>query len=204
MLKKISVTLLGMLIIYTGASFAMKASIGICPVDAAIASFAALTGMKIGSFSMLFHGSFFLGQIVLERRAFKKTEFLQIPYIILGGYIMNFFLYTVLANVEFNSYLLRFVVCLLSFVVCSLGCILVMDAHLMRIPVEGFVQILADRTGITLGKMKQRSDFLLILCCVAVTLIFGIAWTLREGTILSAIVFGPLMDFWRRVLRLNK
>lgn len=204
MLKKISTTALGILLIYGAASCSIKAAIGVTPVDATMASLAAVSGMKMGGLSILFQSCFFLGQIILERKNFRKTELLQIVYILLGGYLFNFFLYTLLRDVVFHSYLTRLTACILAYTVCSLGCILVIDSKLMRIPVEGLAQVIADKKGLSLGRVKQIFDFLLIIFCVSITLIFRADWTLREGTIIAALIFGPLMDMWRKIIKLNK
>lgn len=201
MLKKISTTAIGILLIYGAASISIKAAIGVTPVDATMATLTAISGLKMGGLSILFQSIFFLGQIALERKNFRKAELLQIVYILLGGYLFNFFIYTVLSNVVFHTYLTRLISCILAYVFCSLGCILVIDSKLMRIPVEGFAQVLADRKGLTLGRVKQILDFLLILLCVALTLIFRVDWTLREGTIIAAMIFGPLMDMWRKIIK---
>ena len=195
--KKIASTILGILLIYGSVAFAMKAGIGVMPVDAAIASIATMIGMKVGTFSMLFHGSFFLGQIAMERKNFRKTELLQILYITLGGSVLNFFLYTVLKDVTFTFYPLRVIVCVLAFLVSAFGCMLVLETHLMRTPMEGCIQMIADRLGTTMGKLRQKIDVVLVLVSVAISLIFGVEWTLREGTIIAALIFGPAMDFWK-------
>ena len=141
--KKIASTILGILLVYGSVAFAIKAGIGVLPVDAAITSIAMLIGMKVGTFSMLFHGSFFLGQIAIEKKNFRRTELLQLLYITLGGSVLNFFLYTVLRNVTFSFYPLRLIVCVLAFVVSAFGCTLVLETHLMRTPMEGCIQLLA-------------------------------------------------------------
>ena len=117
MIKKIARTILGILLVYGAVAFALKAGIGVLPVDAAITSIALLIGMKVGTFSMLFHGSFFVGQIIMEGRNFKKTEYLQLLYLTLGGYVLNFFLYTVLKDVTFTFYPLRVFICIAAFAV---------------------------------------------------------------------------------------
>ena len=197
MIKKIARTILGILLVYGAVAFALKAGIGVLPVDAAITSIATLIGMKVGTFSMLFHGSFFLGQIAMERRDFKKTEFLQLLYITLGGYVLNFFLYTVLKDVTFTFYPLRVLVCIAAFAVASFGCIMVMETHLMRTPMEGCIQLIADRMGTTMGKLRQKIDVVLVIVSVAISLLFGVEWTLREGTIIAMVIFGPMLDFWK-------
>ena len=198
MFKKIARTILGILLIYSAVAFAIKASIGVLPVDAAITSIAILIGMKVGTFSMLFHGSFFLGQIAIERKNFRKTEFLQLLYITLGGSVLNFFLYTVLKDVSFSFYPLRVIVCLAAFAVSSFGCTLVLETHLMRTPMEGLIQLLADRMNTPMGSLRQKIDIALVIISVAITLIFGVEWTLREGTVIAALLFGPMMDFWKK------
>jgi len=198
--KKIASTILGILLVYASVAFAIKAGIGVLPVDAAITSVATLIGMKVGTFSMLFHGSFFLGQIAIEKKNFKKTELLQLLYITLGGSVLNFILYTVLRNVTFAFYPLRLVVCVLAFAVSAFGCTLVLETHLMRTPMEGCIQLLAERMGTTMGKLRQKIDVVLVLISVAITLLFGVEWTLREGTIIAALLFGPMMDFWKKTV----
>ena len=200
MVKKILRTILGILLVYGSVAFAIKAGIGVLPVDAAITSIATLIGMKVGTFSMLFHGSFFLGQIAIEKKDFKKTELLQLLYITLGGSVLNFILYTVLRGVTFSFYPLRLVVCVLAFAVSAFGCTLVLETHLMRTPMEGCIQLLAERMGTTMGKLRQKIDVVLVIVSVAITLVFGVEWTLREGTVIAALMFGPMMDFWKRTV----
>ncbi len=196
--KKIASTILGILLVYGSVAFALKAGIGVLPVDAAITSIANLIGMKVGTFSMLFHGSFFVGQIAIERRNFRKAEFLQIFYITLGGSVLNFFFYTVLKNVSFSFYPLRLAVSVLAFLISAFGCTMVLETHLMRTPMEGCIQLIAERIGTTQGKLRQKIDVVLVLISVAITLIFKMDWTLREGTIIAALIFGPAMDFWKK------
>ena len=147
---------------------------------------------------MLFHGSFFIGQIIIEKKDFRKTELLQILYVTLGGSVLNFFLYTVLKNVTFSLYPVRVFVCIAAFIVSAFGCTMVLETHLMRTPMEGFIQMVAERIGTTMGKLRQKIDIVLVLISLALTLIFGAQLQLREGTIIAALIFGPAMDFWKK------
>ena len=198
MVKKISSTILGIVLIYGAVAFAMKAGLGIMPVDAAIATVAAVLGVKVGTISILFHGSFFLGQIAMERKNFRKVEFFQVLYITLGGTVLNFFLYVVLKDVTFTFYPIRLLVTLAAFMAAAFGCTLVLETHLMRTPMEGCIQLLADRLGLVNGKFRQKIDIGLVTLSVVLTLIFGTEWTLREGTIIAALIFGPSMDFVKK------
>ena len=200
MYKKIILTLLGIVLIYGAVAFALKAGIGVLPVDAAITTLSTIIGIRVGTFSMLFHGSFFVGQIVIEKKNFKKIELLQIPYIALGGSILNFFFYTILKNVSFHLYPIRLIVCILSFVTAAFGCILILETHLMKTPMEGFIQLVADKIGTTMGKLRQKIDIALVILCIVLTLIFHTEWTIREGTIIATLVFGPSMDLIKKYI----
>ena len=199
MVKKIIRTVIGIVLIYGAVAFAMKAGLGVLPVDAAIASIADVLNVKVGTISILFHGSFFLGQIAMERKNFRKIEFFQVLYITLGGTVLNFFLYTVLKNVTFTFYPIRLLVTLGAFMTAAFGCTLVNETRLMRTPMEGCIQLLADRIGAVNGKLRQKIDIGLVIISLALTLIFGTAWTLREGTIIAALIFGPAMDLVKKV-----
>ena len=198
MKKKILHTILGIILIYADVAFAIKAGIGVMPVDAAINTIADVLNIKVGTFSILFHGSFFLGQIAIERKNFRKTELLQILYITLGGTVLNFFLYTVLKNVTFTLYPVRLIVAVAAFFISAFGVTLVLETHLMRTPMEGCIQLIAERLGTPMGKLRQKIDIGLVILSVVLTLIFGTDWTLREGTIIAALMFGPAMDFWKK------
>lgn len=200
MTKKIGLTILGIILVYGSVAFAMKAGIGVLPVDAAIATIAMVLGIKVGTFSMFFHGCFFVGQILIEKKNFRKTEFLQILYITLGGTVLNFILYTVLKNVTFTLYPVRLIVCVAAFIISAFGCTLVLETHLMRTPMEGCIQLLAEKAGTTMGKLRQKIDIALVAVSVILTLIWGKDWTLREGTIIAALIFGPAMDFWKKTV----
>ncbi len=198
MMKKILKTIVGIIIIYGSVAVAIKAGLGVLPVDAAIATIADVIGMKVGTFSMLFHGSFFVGQILIEKKAFRKTEFLQVLYIVLGGTVLNFILYVLLKDFTLTFYPVRLLVCILAFIVSAFGCTMVLETRLMRTPMEGCVQLIAERIGTKMGALRQKIDIALVILSVVLTLIFHTEWTLREGTVIAALIFGPAMDFWKK------
>ena len=198
--KKILQTISGIIIIYSALAFAIKAGLGVLPVDAATTTIADIIHIKIGTFSMLFHSCFIVGQILIEKKSFRKTELLQIPYVIFGGSILNFILYTVLEKVTITFYLLRLLVAVLAFIVSAFGVAMVLESNLMRTPMEGFLQLVADKIGMAAGRLRQFIDIGLVVISVVLTLIFHTAWTLREGTIIAALIFGPAIDLWRKLI----
>ncbi|MBE6883291.1 MAG: hypothetical protein E7487_01655 [Ruminococcaceae bacterium] len=199
MLKKLFLTILGIIIVYASVAFAIKSGLGVLPVDAAITSISDVIGMKIGTFTMLFHGCFFIGQIIIEKKNFQKIQILQLLYITLGGSVLNFFLYVVLAGMPpITFYPLRLLITISAQIAIAFGCTLVLETRLIRTPMEGCIQLIADRIGMTMGRLRQIIDVVLVLISVTLTLLCHTDWALREGTIIAAILFGPAMDFWKK------
>ena len=191
-------TVLGILLIYAAVAVNVKVAIGVGPIDSAITTIAEIIGVKLGTFSMIFHGSFFVGQMIIKKKDFKGKDYLQLFFIIGGGYIWNFFLYTVLQNVEFTLYPVRLVVFILANIISAFGCLLILDMKIMKTPLEGFLQLFADKIGTTLGKCRQVADIFLLILSVVLILIFGTEWTVREGTVISALIYGPALDLMRK------
>ena len=198
MRKKIGNTILGIIFIYSSVAFGIKAGLGVNPMDASITTIAQVIGMKVGTFSMIFHGCSILGQILIERENFRKQELLQIFFIVFGGSVLNFFLYTVLKGVTFTWYPVRLLVCIFSVVLNAFGCLLVLETHLMRTPAEGFLQLLGEKRGISLGKMRQGLDTILLIVTIVLTIAYHMEWSIREGTIIATLIYGPVLDFLRR------
>lgn len=86
--------------------------------------------------------------------------------------ILNFFLYDVFKNVIISSYLLRMLLGICSYAINAIGVIMVLEADFVRVPLEGFLQLIAEtKTGFPI--------------------------TIREGTIMNAIVFGTVLDLMK-------
>lgn len=198
MLKKILTTLVGIFLIYGAVGVAIKCGIGVLPVDAAITTLSNILHIKVGTVAIFFHGSFLVGQIILEKKDFRKVEFLQILNITFGGVVLNFVLYTLLKNFALSFYPFRLIIATIAFLVGAFGCTLVLETHFVRTSMEGFIQLVAERMGITMGTLRRRIDIFLVITTVLLILITKTGWTLREGTVIAALIFGPAMDFFQK------
>lgn len=198
MLKKILTTLVGIFLIYGAVGVAIKCGIGVLPVDAAITTLSNILHIKVGTVAIFFHGSFLVGQIILEKKDFRKVEFLQILNITFGGVVLNFVLYTLLKNFTLSFYPFRLIIATIAFLVGAFGCTLVLETHFVRTSMEGFIQLVAERMGITMGTLRRRIDIFLVIITVLLILITKTGWTLREGTVIAALIFGPAMDFFQK------
>lgn len=201
MIKKVLATLVGVMLCYSAVAFQIKVGLGTGPVDATITTIANLLGVTVGTISMIFHGSFFIGQIIIEKRKFKKVQFFQIMNITCGGFLLNFMLYIVLANFEVNNFILRLVICVASFLLSAFGCDMILESRFIRTPLEGFTELIGVRLKRKPGQLRLFFDIFLVILVVAATLIAKIDWTIGIGTIISTVIFGPAMDMFRKPVK---
>ncbi|MBR6408139.1 MAG: hypothetical protein IKS19_06130 [Clostridia bacterium] len=211
-LKKIVTTLFGTFLIYGAVALALKANIGVLPVDAAITSISDVSGVRVGYVAMMFHGLFFIGQILIERKSYRPIELLQLITIVFGGTALNFVSDVLLADLVITAYPLRLITAVSAFLLGAFGCRLVLETHFIRTAMEGCIQLIADRSGKKNGTLRQMTDAFLVMVSVSLTLIFTVNWSaggfadvissgkwrLREGTIIAALIFGPAMDIFRK------
>jgi len=76
----------------------------------------------------------------------------------------------------------------------TMGAIVVLG--LPTFALEGFCSAIHVKTGIPFAKFRQWVDFFCVGLVVILTLVFPIEWSLREGTIISMILFGPLLGIF--------
>lgn len=195
--KKISVTLLGISISYFGAALGALVNIGQGPLTAFFLMGSYVTGIQMGTVSILFQGIFIIGQLFIQKKDFKYVQLLQVVTIVFGGGILNFFLYGVFKYVIISSYLLRILLGICSYAINAIGVIMVLEADFVRVPLEGFLQLIAETKKEKLGRLKKAFDITLIVLNLTICFVTGFPITIREGTILNAFVFGTVLDFMK-------
>lgn len=188
------------LIIITGigAAFSLKAAAGVGAWDAMNQTLSNMTGMKVGTMGMIINISCVAGQLLLMGKKFRLRQLLQIPVSIVLGVVVNFVLYNVLGNVSFDSYFIRMAVLISAYIVISaaVGAIMKLDA--VTFALEGLCMAVSEKTGMQFSKLRQLVDF----ACIVIVLVLAFAiktpLTVREGTIIGMLMFGPLMGFFMK------
>lgn len=177
-------------------TFMLKASVGVGPFDAATQSLSLLTGIRIGTVAMIFNLSCVLGQLIILKKDFGFTRFLQIPLSILIGILVNYFYYNLFATVELNSYLISLLVFSLALVLATFSVSMVMVLNLVTFPIESLCLALTKKIPLSFAVIRQVADVLFVAVSVALTFAFGLAPSVREGTLIGMLLFGPLMGFF--------
>ncbi|HET6785807.1 MAG TPA: hypothetical protein VFH18_07265 [Erysipelotrichaceae bacterium] len=184
-----------------GASLGIKAAVGVGAWDALSQSLSTVIGMKIGTFSMLLNISCVVLQLLMLGKRFKPIALLQVFVAILLGYVVNFMYYTIYANIIIDNYFVNLILFVLSIFIIVIGVANIMAMNFISFPLEGACLVISDRFKLNFGKVRQGADILSIIIALVVAISFRDTITVREGTVIGMLLFGPLLD---RIMRFVK
>ncbi len=179
----------------------LKANIGTYACwDALSVNVSQLTGLKVAHFSMIMNVICVFLQIIMLRKDFKPVRFLQIPFVILFSSLVNFFYYNVL-TFELHNYMIRFVVCILSIIGVAFFLGVLTSLNLITLSVETTCSIASGKYSIDYATLRIGIDVICIIASLTLTLVFGLTFTIREGTLIAMILLGSLEKVFMKLLQ---
>ena len=181
-----------------GSALGIKAAVGITAWDALATTLGSLVNIKIGTVGMLLNTVCFSLQIILLKREFKKTQYLQLLVTALIGVVVNYTLYDLLVF-DLPSYGIRIGLIILSFIIMAFFTGIVMSINLITFPLEGLVMAIAIKCNINFAYLRQITDFICLTICIVLPLILSSDFAIREGTIIGMLSFGPLLGWFMKV-----
>ena len=96
---------------------------------------------------------------------------------------------------------LRYLFFSLGLLINSFGISIEIAPDVITVPGEGLVRVLAQATGKDFGRVKLVFDVSLIVIASALSLLFfGRLQGVGIGTVVSALIVGPLVSLFGRVL----
>lgn len=194
--KKFIVLIFALLLAAFGISLQMKAAIGLAPFDAMNQTLAFASNMRVGDIVTIVQ-LFFVGvQILILKRNTTFSILLQFFVGALLGQFVNLFFYTVFGNLVLQGYFIRLLVFLIGnlWAPFFIGAVMVLD--LVTMPVESFSMVVSNKLDRSFGFIRQICDIVFLVISVVLTLALNLPLTIREGTIISALSFGPLVGLY--------
>ena len=182
----------------TGASLALTAAVGVGAWDALSQSISSVLGMKVGTFSMILNISCVLIQIILLKKEFKPIQLLQIFVAVLLGFIINFMYYDVFSHFDVDNYFVRLILLVLSQVICAIGVSSLMIIDFISFPLESCCMVVSKRINKNFGLLRQFVDIASIIIALAISLIFRSDISVREGTVIGMLTFGPMLNLFMK------
>lgn len=200
--QKLTLQLIGLFLMTLGVAFSVKADLGTTPIASVPYVISLITPLSMGLLTFLMQVLFTLIQIAILRRQFKKIELIQIPVALIFGYFTDVAL-SVVSSIEPSNYAMQWLFCLIGLVIVAFGTFLCVQSTFPIPAGGGLVKVLAHVTNIDFGRMKIVFDVTLVIISASIALIsFGELKSVREGTIVSALLVGVCIRFFTKYLPL--
>lgn len=197
---KFIIVAINIIITGIGGSLGLKAAVGVGAWDALSQSISRVIDIKVGTFSMLLNISCVFIQLALLRKEFKLNHVIQIFVSILLGYVVNFMVYDVYSKITINNYFINIMLLVLSCVICAVSISVIMTIDFISFPLESCCLVISKKFDKKFGVIRQFVDIVAIAIALAVAFIFNESITVREGTIIAMIIFGPMLDLFMKIM----
>jgi len=198
--RRVALCLLGNFVLAFGVAVAVKADMGITPVNSIAFVLSKILSVDHGLMTGVIYAGYVLIQLLLLRREFRINNLLQAGATLMFGWFV-FLCNHALAFPVPEFYPVR-LLCLLSGVsIIGLGIMLYLRANILPQPAEGLILAIQKKTGWKLHNIKVVFDSSVVIIAAVISFIsirkiIGI----REGTLISMIGIGKCMGFFTKRL----
>lgn len=196
--NRYAIYLLSLFIISLGASLSIKANLGTSPLICLPYVCSLITKFSVGEVMFVFTIIFILIQVILLRKDFEKRQYLQLVV----GTIFSFFVDFSLMLVNFINpvgYINQMLLLLFSCVVVAFGVLLEIQTEIVYLPADGVIVAISKVLKKEFSNVKPFVDSSMVIIAAILSLIFlGYLAGVREGTIISAIIIGPIVKVLKK------
>ncbi|MEJ8778493.1 YczE/YyaS/YitT family protein [Pseudogracilibacillus sp. ICA-222130] len=199
LIKSYSLFMLSLIVMGLGISLVTLAYLGTTPITSPPFTASFSVPISFGMLTMLMNFIFVLIQIILLGKEFKREQYLQLlvgP--VLGVAIDGWSLIISLYLTE--NYLVKLGMVILGCIIIALSTIIQLKANVVNNPAEGIVKAIAYKTNKEFGDIKLYFDITLVIIALIISYVtLGEIQGVREGTIISAIIIGPMIRKFQQV-----
>lgn len=192
----------GLMFLAFGVAFSANAGLGISPVNSlpyVVASCLDLDN-SVGNVVTAVFCFYILLQIIILRREFKLYNLLQIIFSTIFGYFVTFAKGVMGSWRIMDGYIGSVIMMAFSIIVVALGVAVYVGSDIIPMPMEGLTMCIAQKLRKPFPKTKTVIDCTVVgLGLILSFLILGTPFKwIREGTIVSAMVTGYIVAFFRK------
>ena len=192
---------LGLATMAFGVAFSINAELGTSPVSSIPYVTSEISGLSVGTTTIIVNTIIVLLQIVVLRRRFKLIRLLQIPVCVVFGLLIDVAGLCIEAVVP-DNYFMQWLLCVCGIVLVAVGVAFEMSAGVLTLAGEGLVQALCTvLPKVKFGYMKVMVDVSFVVIAVVLSLIsLHELQGVREGTVAAAIFVGLIAKFLNRFI----
>lgn len=192
LIKRILFLCLGLITMAFGVACSIKAALGTSPISSVPYVTGAISGLSVGTTTIIMNTIFVLIQILILRRQYEWVQLLQLPAAILFGMAIDWASWLI-RNLTPAAYWQQWVVCLAGIFLVALGVSMEVAAKLITTAGEGIVLAICKVAPVKFGNMKMTFDLTLVALSIILSFLFlGHLDGVREGTVAAAILVGQL------------
>jgi uncharacterized membrane protein YczE len=191
-IKKIIVSLLGFTVMAFGVAFSIKAALGTSPISSVPYVTGEISGLSVGTTTIIMHCSFILLQIVLLRKEYQIFQLSQFVVALIFGTMTDFAVFCI-KSVTVNSYIGQWGLCIIGIILVGIGVSLEVEANFTVVAGEGLVLAITKVFHTKFGNTKIAFDVTLVLIATVLSFVFlGKITGVREGTLAAALLVGQI------------
>lgn len=182
-----------------GIAFITKALLGTSPITSVTYVLSLFTPFTMGIWTILLNLLFVvLEPFLMTRRELRedlRMYLLQIPISFCFGLFIDFSMF-MLSWLEPSAYVMQVTVLLIGCIILALGIALEVKANAAMMAGEYFVKTITRRFHGEFGYVKLGFDItLLTIACILSLVFLSDIQGVREGTVVSALLVGPIVHF---------
>jgi uncharacterized membrane protein YczE len=194
-IRKIIISLLGFTIMAFGVAFSIKAELGTSPISSVPYVTGEISGLSVGTTTIIMHCVFILLQIILLRRDYQIFQLSQLAVALIFGMMTDFAVFCI-KSVTVDSYLGQWGLCVIGIILVGIGVSLEVKADFTVVAGEGLVLAITKVLHTKFGNTKIVFDVTLVLIAAVLSFIFlGKITGVREGTLAAALLVGQISKF---------
>lgn len=182
-----------------GIAFITKALLGTSPITSVTYVLSLFTPFTMGIWTILLNLLFVaLEPFLMTRKDLRedlRMYLLQIPIAFCFGLFIDFSMF-ILSWLEPSAYVIQVTVLLIGCIILALGIALEVKANAAMMAGEYFVKTITRRFHGEFGYVKLGFDItLLTIACILSLVFLSDIQGVREGTVVSALLVGPIVHF---------
>jgi uncharacterized protein len=199
-IRRVALCLLGNFVLALGVAMAVKADLGITPVNSIAFVLSKVLSVDHGLMTGVIYAGYVLIQLAILRRDFRINNLLQAGAALMFGWFV-FLCNHILAFPVPELYPVRFLFLLAGVGIIGLGIMLYLRADLLPQPAEGLILAIEKKTGWKLHNIKVAFDSSVVVIAAAISfIIIKRIVGIREGTLISMIGIGKCLGFFTKRL----
>lgn len=192
--------IISVFILALGIAFSVKSDLGTSPISSVPYVLSLGLYLTIGEFTIIFNALLLLLQIIILKRDFDIVQLLQLPLCILLGYFIDFHVF-LLNSITYTNYFQQFILLILGCFIVAFGVFLSVKANSLILPGDGLIRVISQIVNRDFGKLKPIFDISVFSLSVVISLIlFSSVVGVREGTIISAVFTGFIIQFYEKIM----